>query len=69
MVSWEEACWVFWMVKGHLNASESTIRQSYPSYLLRLWHNHEVSQRYLGFDEVYESRCSNMRPTQESNTV
>lgn len=62
MVSWEEACWVFWMVKGHLRASDDTILQSYDSYLIRLWHNHEECQRYDGFDSVYLERCSNTHP-------
>ena len=63
MTSFREACWVFWMVKGHLNSTEDTIRASYDSYLRRLWHNHEECQRYDGFEECFRARCSNIHPT------
>lgn len=65
MTSFRDCCWVFWMVKGHLNSSDHTIRSCYEQYLLRLWHNHEECQRYDGFDECYDARCLNMHDDQE----
>ena len=56
MVSWEESCRVFYMVKGHLDATEDTIRSSYDSYLRRLWGNIECYQAEQGFAECFARR-------------
>ena len=69
MVSFREACWVFWMVKGHLNVSDHTITESYDSYLRRLWHNHEECQRYDGFEECFDARCSNTKIIDKTKAV
>ena len=57
MVSFEESCRVFYMVKGHLDATEDTIRSSYDSYLRRLWGNIECYQAEHGFKECFDRRC------------
>ena len=54
-VSLKEACRLFWMVKGHLNTSEETIRSSYDGYFKRLWHNEEGYIKEEGFEEAYKS--------------
>lgn len=52
--SHREACRLFWMVKGHLGASEETIFQSYDGYFRRLWGNHEAVYHEDGFEEAYQ---------------
>ena len=69
MVTFRDCCWVFWMVKGHLNASEHTIRASYDGYFRRLWHNHETHHRDEGFDAVFDARCSNTQFATKDTSV
>lgn len=52
--SHREAHRLFWMVKGHLGASEETIFQCYEGYFKRLWGNHEAVYHEDGFDEAYK---------------
>lgn len=52
--SHKEAHRLFWMVKGHLNAPQQTIFQSYDGYFKRLWGNHEAVYHEDGFEEAYK---------------
>ena len=49
----KEAYRLFWMVKGHLNASHETIMDSSDGYFKRLWGNHEACYHEEGFEEAY----------------
>ena len=49
----KEAYRLFWMVKGHLNASHQTIMESADGYFKRLWGNHEACYHEEGFEEAY----------------
>ena len=53
-VSLKECCRLFWMVKGHLNTSEETIRSSYNGYFKRLWYNNEAYIKEEGFEEAWK---------------
>lgn len=55
-MSFKEACRLFWMVKGHLNASEQTIIDSSRGYFNRLWGNHEACYHEEGFEEAYNEK-------------
>ena len=57
-VSLKECCRLFWMVKGHLNTSEETIRSSYNSYFKRLWYNNEAYIKEEGFEEAYNKKVN-----------
>lgn len=57
----KEAYKLFWMVKGHLNASESTILESADGYFRRLWGNHEACYREDGFEEAYSEIFPNLK--------
>tara|TARA_B000000609_G_C24047417_1_gene279332 strand:+ start:526 stop:714 length:189 start_codon:yes stop_codon:yes gene_type:complete len=59
-VSLKECCRLFWMVKGHLNTSEETIRSSYNGYFKRLWYNEEAYIKEEGFEEAYKSFLDKM---------
>ena len=59
-VSLKECCRLFWMVKGHLNTSEETIRSSYNGYFKRLWYNNEAYIKEDGFEEAYKSFLDKM---------
>tara|TARA_B100000123_G_scaffold272107_1_gene253609 strand:- start:69 stop:257 length:189 start_codon:yes stop_codon:yes gene_type:complete len=59
-VSLKECCRLFWMVKGHLNTSEETIRSSYNGYFKRLWYNNEAYIKEEGFEEAYKSFLDKM---------
>lgn len=52
--SHKEAHRLFWMVKGHLDASEQTILESAPSYFKRMWNNNEAYLHEEGFIEAYQ---------------
>ena len=52
----KDAYRLFWMVKGHINASHSTIMACAPSYFARLWGNHEAYYREDGFEGEYNKR-------------
>lgn len=52
--SHKEAHRLFWMVKGHLNASEKTVIESAPGYFKRLWNNNEAYIAEEGFEESYQ---------------
>ena len=52
--SHKEAHRLFWMVKGHLDASEQTILESAPGYFKRMWNNNEAYLHEEGFVEAYQ---------------
>jgi len=52
--SHKEAHRLFWMVKGHLDASEQTILESAPGYFKRMWNNNEAYLHEEGFTEAYQ---------------
>ena len=58
--SHKEACRLFWMVKGHLNTSDSTILSSANSYFNRLWRDGcdgaPIADYEEGFEEAYNER-------------
>jgi len=54
--SHKEMCRIFYMVKGHLNSTEDTIRACYDGYFKRLWGNHENCYHEEGFDEAYHKK-------------
>ena len=41
-VTRKDAYRVFWLVKGHFNATEECIFDCYDSYFKRIWGNHEI---------------------------
>jgi hypothetical protein len=52
-VELKEACRLFWIVKGHLNASPSTILSSYNGYFKRCWGNNECYVHEEGFEDAW----------------
>lgn len=52
--SHKEVCRIFYMVKGHLGATEKTMRDCYNGYFKRLWYNNETYLKEEGFEEEYE---------------
>tara|TARA_B110000977_G_C10869033_1_gene412774 strand:+ start:319 stop:528 length:210 start_codon:yes stop_codon:yes gene_type:complete len=44
---------LFWIVKGHLGTSHSTVLESYNGYFNRMWGNHETCYREEGFEEAW----------------
>ena len=47
------AHWLYWITKGHLDATEEQILSSHDSYLRRAWGNIENDVHEEGFDEAY----------------
>lgn len=54
----KEAYRLFWMVKGHIDASEQTILESAPGYFRRLWGNHEAYYREEGFEAAWNEKLA-----------
>lgn len=54
MPSHKEVYRMFWCIKGHLNVTEETARQSYDGYFRRAWGNHEMVYHEDGFEEAYQ---------------
>ena len=59
--SWEDgkhrrAHWLYWILKGHLNADEKQILSSHDSYLKRAWGNDENYVHEEGFEEAYAKK-------------
>ena len=57
----KEACRMFWIVKGHLNATDDTIIGCYEGYFKRMWCNLQGQSvedlGYLdGFEEAYAKK-------------
>lgn len=50
---------MFWIVKGHLGASEATMRDCYDGYFKRMWGNHETVYHEDGFEEAYKKLLDN----------
>jgi hypothetical protein len=49
----KDAYRIFWMVKGHLWASEETILSCADGYFKRLWCNNEAYLHEEGFEEAW----------------
>jgi hypothetical protein len=49
----KEAYRIFWMIKGHLGASEETILSCADGYFKRLWCNNEAYLHEEGFEEAW----------------
>jgi len=49
----KDAYRIFWLVKGHLNASEDCILDCYDGYFKRVWYNEESYIHEEGFEEAY----------------
>lgn len=47
---------MFWCIKGHLNVTEETARQSYDGYFRRAWGNHEMVYHEEGFEKAYKEK-------------
>ena len=54
--SHKDAYRLFWMIKGHLNASEETILNTYDGYFKRVWYNEEAYIHAAGFEEEYNKK-------------
>lgn len=50
----KEAYRLFWMVKGHLSADESTVLASAEGYFKRMWCNNEAYLHEQGFEEAFQ---------------
>ena len=59
-ISFKEYCRLFWMVKGHLNATDETIIDSYNGYFKRMWYNEESYVHMYGFEEAWSKKMSKM---------
>ena len=55
-IDFKEACRLFWMVKGHLNATETVIMECYDGYFKRMWYNSESYVHMEGFEEAWENK-------------
>lgn len=51
---------LFWIIKGHLDASEETIFASYDGYFKRVWYNEESWVHEEGFEEAYHEIFPNL---------
>jgi len=51
----KDAYRVFWIVKGHFNATEECILDCYDSYFKRVWYNEEAYIYLEGFEEAYKA--------------
>ena len=52
---------IFYIVKGHLNASESCIFNCYDSYFKRVWYNEESYLHQDGFEEAWLKLNHNLK--------
>lgn len=50
---------LFYMVKGHLNTSHTTIMLSADGYFRRLWNNNEAYLHEEGFEEAFKKVLDN----------
>ena len=56
-ITFEEKCRLYWLVKGHLDATDGTISASYDGYFKRLWGNNERAIYGMdGFEEALKVR-------------
>lgn len=56
----KEAYRLFWLVKGHIAATDETVLLSADSYFRRLWNNESqcLDLYEVGFEEAYNSKFS-----------
>ena len=52
----KEAYRIFFLVKGHLNCSESTAYACYDNYFKRCWYNQEAWIREESFEKEYKKK-------------
>jgi len=52
-MEFKEAYRIFWMTKGHIDSSHSTIMAMAPGYFKRLWYNEEAYIYEEGFEEAW----------------
>ena len=63
-VDFKEACRLFYLTKGHLNASDETIISCHDSYFKRLWGNNERAVYGMeGFEEAFKERLKTSKQT------
>lgn len=55
-IDFKEACRLFWMVKGHLNTTETVIMECYDGYFKRMWYSEESYVHTEGFEEAWEKK-------------
>jgi len=56
----KEAYKLFFMVKGHLNASEETVMSSYEGYFKRLWYDGANGAPLYDYSEQFEKAWKEM---------
>jgi len=54
MTNKKEAYRIFWIVKGHFNATEECILSCYDNYFKRVWYNEESYIHSEGFEEEWQ---------------
>lgn len=59
--NFKEACRIFWMVKGHLNAADHVILDCYDGYFKRIWYNNESYVHEEGFEEAWENKYGSQK--------
>lgn len=55
-ISTKEAYRIFYMVKGHLDCTESTARECYDNYFQRCWYNQESWVREDRFEKAWSEK-------------
>lgn len=61
----KEYCRIFYIVKGHLRASEETIKSSYNGYFKRIWYDEETYYKTEGFEEAWIEYQNNVSYSKE----
>lgn len=57
---------IFYMVKGHLNASPDTVKDSYNGYFKRLWYDGCAGAPLYDYSEQFEEAWSNKNGFEKS---
>ena len=61
----KECCRIFYIVKGHLRATEETIKSSYNGYFKRVWYDEETYYKTEGFEEAWIEYQNNVSHSKE----
>ncbi len=61
----KEAYRLFWIVKGHFNATEQCILDCYDSYFKRVWYNEEAYIYEEGFEEAYKATLNKTKEVKD----